>query len=206
MNAASAAAPATRSPFRNVLTLSIGDFISKAAYFLAFVYMAHKLGVSGYGVLEFAIAVRTYVLLLADAGLELWAIREAAKGVNPATLIVRIVPARLVLAVIALLATGLLMLAPADPRLRQVLPLLTLSVLVQAFNLKWVFMGQERMSRVAVGLIASQLAFAGCAFFLVHRPSDLILAPAAFLAGELVLAAYFWRLYVKLHGRPTIVP
>jgi O-antigen/teichoic acid export membrane protein len=70
------------NPFRNILTLSIGDFIAKAAYFLSFVYMAQKLGVANYGVLEFAIAVRTYLLLLADAGLDLWAVREAAKGVD----------------------------------------------------------------------------------------------------------------------------
>src|SRR3954466_365958 len=98
------------SPFRNVLKLSIGDFVAKAAYFLAFVYMAQKLGVSGYGVLEFALAIRTYLLLLADAGLELWAIREAAKGVDVSMLVARILPARLVLAVFALLATGIVML------------------------------------------------------------------------------------------------
>jgi O-antigen/teichoic acid export membrane protein len=194
------------SPFRNVLKLSVGDFMAKAAYFLAFVYMAQKLGVSGYGVLEFALAIRTYLLLLADAGLELWAIREAAKGVDVSMLVARILPARLVLAVFALLATGIVMLAPVEPRLRQLLPLLTLSVLVQALNLKWVFMGQERMARVALGLIVSQLVFAGCAVLLVHQPSDLILVPIAFLAAEVVMAAYFWRLFVKRHGWPRLVP
>src|SRR5262245_29532127 len=95
------------SPFRNTLTLSIGDFAAKAAYFLAFVYLAHQLGVENYGVLEFAVAVRTYLILLADAGLELWAIREAAKGLDVHALAARVVPARLVLAAAALLASGL---------------------------------------------------------------------------------------------------
>ena len=193
------------SPFRNILKLSLGDFVSKAAYFLAFVYMAQKLGVANYGVLEFAIAVRTYLLLLADAGLELWAIREAAKGVNVSALASRVIPARLMLAAIALSATGILTAAPVNANLRRILPLLTLTVLVQAFNLKWVFMGQERMARVAIGLVASQLVFAGCIVVLVHRPSDLILVPAAFLAGEIVMAAYFWRLFVQAHGTPKLV-
>ncbi|MEO8367680.1 MAG: oligosaccharide flippase family protein, partial [Candidatus Solibacter sp.] len=70
------------NPFRNTLTLSAGDLVAKAAYFLAFVYLAHKLELAGYGVLEFSLAVRTYLILLADAGLELWAIREAAKGLD----------------------------------------------------------------------------------------------------------------------------
>ena len=194
------------SPFRNILKLSIGDFAAKAAYFLAFVYMAQKLGVERYGVLEFALAVRTYLLLLADAGLELWAIREAAKGEDPLRLTSRVIPGRLALAVFALLVTGVLALTPGNPHFRRVLPLLTLTVLIQAFNLKWVFMGRERMTRVAIGLVASQLVFAACAVMLVHQPSDLILVPLAFLASELVIAVYFWRLFVRTYGRPVLGP
>jgi O-antigen/teichoic acid export membrane protein len=194
------------SPFRNILKLSVGDFLAKAAYFLAFVYMARKLGVGGYGVLEFAIAVRTYLLLLADAGLELWSVREAAKGVDVTILAARIIPARLMLAAVALFAAWLVGAAYGDASLRQILLLLTLTVFVQAFNLKWVFMGQEQMARVAIGLIASQLVFAGCILILVRRPSDLILVPAAFLASELVITAYFWRLFVRRYGAPRIAP
>ena len=192
------------NPFRNILKLSIGDFIAKAAYFLSFVYMAQKLGVANYGVLEFAIAVRTYLLLLADAGLDLWAVREAAKGVDVAGLAARVIPARLMLAAVALGATGILNALPGNPNLRRILPLLTLTVVVQAFNLKWVFMGQERMAKVATGLVASQLAFAAVAVLLVHRPSDLMAIPVAFMAGEAVMTAYFWRLFVRVHGRPRL--
>jgi O-antigen/teichoic acid export membrane protein len=194
------------SPFRNTLTLSAGDFVAKATYFLAFVYLAHKLGISGYGVLEFALAVRTYLVLLADAGLELWAIREAAKGLDVRVLAARVIPARLVLAVVSLAVTGLFMLGPGDPEFRRILPLLTLTVLLQAFNLKWVFMGRERMARVAIGLIASQLAFAACVFLLIRQPADLMLVPVAFLVSEFVIAAYFWRLFAKHHGRLKMVP
>ena len=68
------------SAFRNLLHLLVGDFVAKAAYFLAFVYLAQKLGISGYGVLELALAVRTYLVLLADAGLELWRSARRPKG------------------------------------------------------------------------------------------------------------------------------
>src|SRR6185369_1456004 len=100
--------------------------------------------------LEFALAIRTYLVLLADAGLELWAIREAAKGLSITSLASRVIPARLVLAVIALSSTALV---AGNPQLRLVLFLLTLTVLIQAFNLKWALMGQERMSHVAIGLM-----------------------------------------------------
>ena len=194
------------SPFRNILKLSIGDFLSKVAYFLAFVYMAQKLEVAGYGVLEFAIAVRTYLLLLADAGLELWAIRESAKGGDVRALTARVIPARLVLAVVAIGAAVLLTLLPGDPNFHRILPLLTLPVVVQAFNLKWVFMGHERMTRVAGGLVLGQAVFALCCVALVRRPADLIFAPMAFLACEVAIAAYFWILFVRLHGAPKLLP
>ena len=190
------------SPFRNVLKLSAGDLVAKAVYFLSFVYMAQRLGVANYGVLEFALAIRTYLVLLADAGLELWAIREAAKGLSITSLASRVIPARLVLAVIALSSTALV---AGNPQLRLVLFLLTLTVLIQAFNLKWALMGQERMSHVAIGLMLSQFAFAGCAAALVHRPEDLLLIPAAFVASELVQTIYFGRLFVKLHGLPKLI-
>jgi O-antigen/teichoic acid export membrane protein len=193
------------SPFRNILKLSAGDFVAKVAYFLAFVYLAQKLGTDGYGVLEFALAVRTYLVLLADAGLELWAIREAAKGLDVRVLASRVIPARLLLAGVALAATGLFTLLPGNPHLRLLLPLLTLTVLVQAFNLKWVFMGQERMARVAIGLIASQLAFAGCVILLVHQPADLLRVAIAFLTSEFLITVYFWLLFAKLHGALKVV-
>src|SRR3982750_1959964 len=125
------------SPFRNVLKLSAGDLVAKAVYFLSFVYMAQRLGVANYGVLEFPLAIRTYLVLLADAGLELWAIREAAKGLSITSLASRVIPARLMLAGIALASTGLV---GGNSQLRLILPLLTLTVLIQAFNLKWASM------------------------------------------------------------------
>jgi O-antigen/teichoic acid export membrane protein len=187
------------------LKLSVGDFIAKAAYFAAFVYMAQKLGVASYGVLEFAVAIRTYLLLVADSGLELWAVREAAKGVNVHRLVASVAPSRLILAALAFLSVnGILAAIPENPNLRRILPLLGFTVFLQAFNLKWIFMGQERMMKVALGLVASQLVFAGIIFLFVKQPEDLIWVPVAFLASEFVIVVYFWRLFIKLHGRPRM--
>lgn len=193
------------SPFRNILKLSVGDFIAKAAYFVAFVYMAKRLGVANYGVLEFAVAIRTYLLLLADGGLELWAVRESAKGVDVHRLVAIVAPVRLMLAALAFLSmNGILAIVPENPNLRQILPLLGLTVFLQAFNLKWIFMGQERMIRVALGLVISQLVFASMVFLLVHRPADLIWVPVAFLASEFIIVIYFGHLFINLYGKPRV--
>src|SRR5688500_15152449 len=86
------------NPFRNIFRLSVGDFIAKALNFLAFVFLARTLGVESYGVLELAIAIQVYLLLAGDAGLELWATREAARGADTRDLINGVLSIRVLLA------------------------------------------------------------------------------------------------------------
>ena len=56
------------SVFQNIFKLLVGDFFAKTLNFLAFVYLARVLGVSTYGVLEFALSIMTYFLLVGRRG------------------------------------------------------------------------------------------------------------------------------------------
>ncbi len=193
------------SPFRKILTLSAGDFLAKALYFLAFIYLAHKLGVASYGALEFAISLRTYLLMLADGGLEMWSIREASKSSDIRLLVAKLVPFRLMLAVAAFsVLMGLLWIIPDNPNLHRILPAFGLTVIAQSVNLKWAFMGQQLMSKVAVGLMCSQFVFAMGVFAFVKTPEDIVWVPFSWLAGELVIVGYFWRLFIRSHGWPIL--
>jgi len=192
------------SPFRKILTLSAGDFLAKGLYFLAFIYLAHKLGVASYGALEFAISLRTYLLMLADGGLEMWSIREASKSTDIRGLVARLVPFRLMLAVAGFsLLMGLLWIIPDNPNLHRILPAFGLTVIAQSVSLKWAFMGQQLMSKVAVGLMCSQFVFAMGVFALVRTPEDIVWVPLSWLVGELVIVGYFWRSFIRSHGRPV---
>jgi O-antigen/teichoic acid export membrane protein len=189
------------SAFRNILRLSVGDFIAKTLNFLAFVYLARTLGVEGYGVLEFALSLLTYCLLFADGGLELWATREAASGADIRKLAARIAPLRFVLASGSFcVLLVLLFFLPNYPGLRTIMILFGLTLFVQAFNFKWVFMGQERMTRVAAGLVIAQIVFASAIFLVVHSPRAIIWVPVLRLVSDLAMAAYFAWLFVRTHG------
>jgi len=189
------------SPFRNILRLITGDFAAKALYFVTFVYLAKTLGVAGYGVLEFAVAIRTYLLLLADGGLEMWAVREVAKGKEIRRLAARVVPLRAILAVASYAAvTSVLGILPDNPNLRKLLPVLALTVFLQAFNLKWVFMGTGKMSHVGAGLVLAQGAFSALMFLVVRGPGDLMSIGTVWLTSELVLILYFRWLFAKRYG------
>jgi len=189
------------NPFQNIIRLSVGDFVAKTLNFFASVYLARVLGVTSYGTLEFALSILTYFLFLADGGLELWATREAAQGRDIRDLAARIVPLRLVLAASAF---GFLLILqtilPDYPALKTVLVLFGLTLFPQAVSLKWVFMGQEQMTRVAAGLVTAQVVFVTGVFAFVHSPVGIVWIPVLRLVADLIMAAYFLRLFASTYG------
>ena len=146
--------------------------------FFAFVYLARILGVASFGVLEFAGSVLTYLLLIADGGLEMWGTREAANAADLPTLAARIVPIRLLLATISfVLLLAVLPLFPDYPSLRALLVVYGLTVFAQAASLKWLFMGQQKMAGVARGLVIGQAIFAVTVVGLIRSPAGLVWVP-----------------------------
>lgn len=195
------------NPFRNILKLSAGDLVAKALNFIAFVYLARTLGVENYGVLELAIAIQVYLLLAGDAGVELWATREAARGADAETLINRVVPIRLLLATFVFVALAVVLAvtqpSPEYPGLRRLVLLFGLSVLPQALGLKWLFIGREKMSRAAAGLIVAQIAFSLAVLLVVRTPDAVVWVPVVRVVADAAMAGYFWWLYRASHGRFT---
>ena len=182
--------------------MATGDLVSKALSFFAFVYLARILGVSNFGVLEFAGSVLTYLLLIADGGLEMWGTREASKTTDLPGLAARVVPFRLLLASVSF---ALLLLAlplfPHYPKLRLVLVIYGTTVFAQAVNLKWTFMGQQQMARVARGLVIGQALFAATIFAFIHSAVGLVWVPVLRLVSDLATAVYFARWFHRVHGR-----
>ncbi len=190
------------NPFRNILRLATGDLISKATSFFAFVYLARILGVSNFGVLEFAGSVLAYLLLIADCGFEMWGTREAANSTDIPGLAARVLPIRLLLASLSfVLLLAVLPLFPRYPSLRAVLVIYGLSVFAQAASLKWVFMGQQQMSGVARGLVIGQVVFAALVVGFIHSPVGLLWAPAFKLLGDLTTTGYFAWWFARTYGR-----
>ncbi|MBZ5645623.1 MAG: oligosaccharide flippase family protein [Acidobacteriia bacterium] len=190
------------NPFKNILRLATGDLVAKATSFLAFVYLARVLGVSNFGVLEFAGSVLTYLLLIGDGGLEMWGTREAATTADVPALAARVVPLRLLLASISFLILVLLLpLFPHYPNLRAVLLVYGLTVFAQAFSLKWTFMGQQNMTRVARGLVIGQVVFAVAVVAFIHSAVGLVWVPVFRLVGDLATTIYFARWFRRIHGR-----
>ena len=193
-------------PFRNIARLATGDFLAKTLTFLAFIYVARKVGVELFGVLEFAGSLLTWFLLAGDAGLEMWATREAARSKDLRGLIGRVVPLRLILASASFaVLLGILPFLKIEPEglrplLQVVLLLFGFSVFLQAVTLKWVFLGQEQMARVSAGLVAGQVIFAAAVFGLVRTTEDALWVPVIRLASDAAMAAYFAAAFARENG------
>jgi O-antigen/teichoic acid export membrane protein len=191
-------------PFRNILRLSAGDFAGKALYFLATIHIARAVGVSGFGVLEFGLSMLAYFTLLADGGLEMWATRAVAWGEDVRALAGRVVPLRFLFALVSFSVLFLILpFCPPHPGLRAVLMLFGVSLFAQAGSLKWVFLGKERMTATAGGLVVAQLVFCLAVFAFVRGPEHVLVVPALRLAGDIAAAVYFWCLLAKtVPGHP----
>jgi O-antigen/teichoic acid export membrane protein len=189
------------SPFKNVVRLATGDLLAKATSFFAFVYLARILGVTGFGVLEFAGSVLAYVLLIADGGLEMWGTREAAQAADIPALAGRVLPLRILLATFSfLILLAVLPLFPGYPYLRTVLLIYGLSVFAAATNLKWIFTGQQKMTGVARGLVIGQAMFAVLVVVFVHKSGALLWVPVFRLLSDSASAVYFAQWYRREYG------
>jgi O-antigen/teichoic acid export membrane protein len=196
-----AARCALANPFQNILRLSVGDFLAKTLNFLAFVYLARRLGVEIFGVLEFANGLLTYFLLLADAGVEIWATREASRAVDLRGLAGRVLPLRFSIAALAFGALlAILAWLPDYVGLKPLLVLFGLTLFAQAVSLKWLFMGQQKMTRVAAGLVVSQMVFAATVFGFVRDAGQLLRVGVFKLAADAALALFFALRFAREHG------
>jgi O-antigen/teichoic acid export membrane protein len=195
------------NPFRNILRLSVGDLLARILSFLAFIYLARVLGVNSYGVVEFALSVAIYLQAFTEGGLDLWATREVAQGKSLKRVAAQVVPLRFLLGLVGFGGLVLLLpLFPDYPQMGLLLVLFGLRAFSQALDLRWVFMGQEKMRVVATGLIIAQVVFAGAVFGLVRGPADVVWVPIVQLVGNLVMAGYFYYWFVASERTLLIRP
>jgi O-antigen/teichoic acid export membrane protein len=195
------------SPFRNIARLFAGDLAAKALQFVTFIYLARTLQVEAYGVLEIALAATSYLVLVGDLGMELWATREVSRERDIRSLAGRVLGLRLALGALAFGA--FLAIVPFFPNYPALRPLLVLGGLALAGNiasLRWGLLGRERMGAVATAAVASQFVSTALALALVRDATDVWWVPLARAAGDVVAAALCVRAFRADAGGPPRRP
>jgi O-antigen/teichoic acid export membrane protein len=180
-------------PDGDFLRLAVGESLAKAAGFVAFAWLARRLGPEGYGAVETAAAVALIGGLVVDGGLGPVAARAVALDPRRAAAEAARVPAlRLGLAVACVLAVTAAVWAADIGRTRGDLVLLfALSLLAWPWNQNWLCQGLGRTSLAAAAQPLRMGVFALGALLLVRRPEDLLRVGWLEIVAVGALAAYF---------------
>ncbi len=179
--------------FRDLLALSGGELASKLIAFAAFAYLARVLQPEAYGSLELAVSLALSFAMLIDFGLSPIGAREVARNPSEsARLAARIPTARLVVALLAIPAMGLLVLAMRKPaETVQLVWLFALSLVALPFTQRWLFQGLEKMLWVSAGGVIRMGVFALGVVIWVREPADLVHIGVVEVCSLSAVAVYF---------------
>ena len=195
---------------RNTVMLGLAQFATSLAGLAVTLVVSRTLGPVGLGQWRFAVATSAYLLVVSDAGLSLFAIREIARNATAAGRLV--VP---VIVVQAVAATGLwaiviacLLLTGLDDSVVLLTALVCLVGSVNALSVGFVFRGLERMATLARVTTATQLAGNAIGVAAVVLTRNLVWLAVAQIAAGLGADVLLYRgvkhIYPISRTRPTL--
>jgi O-antigen/teichoic acid export membrane protein len=187
---------------RNFLALLTGEVGYTLLRFVAIVYLARTVGVSGFGLISFALAVVAYFMLLTNLGLNEYGVREVARDREAVAQHSEVITAiRLAMAVVSfgLLALCLWLLGTSQQE-RVVAIVFGLLLFPFAGSLEWVFRAMERMSHVGIARTLSSFCYLVLILAVVRGPDHLLLVGLFAVAGEVAATAYLYVVYRRSYG------
>jgi O-antigen/teichoic acid export membrane protein len=194
-----------RSILGNFAALSAAELICRAVSVFVTLSLARRLGVEGYGRIEFAFQLAIWLTPLVRDGLDVLAAREIARHRRLVrSIVAHVLAVRLGLVVLAY--TFLIVLGAAfhpGSNERVLAALYGLLLLTTALGLDYAFRGLERMGIVAISLVIRTAVYAlGVAFSSV-TVERLFLVPCWLIAGEAIGIAFVWGIFLRQYGRPN---
>lgn len=184
----------------NVFSLSVGDVLSRIIAFAGTAYLTRKLGPAGFGIIGFAMALGSYLRLVATGGSNSMATREVARRPgDTAAIAASVILVRLVFALLAMVAMAILAwLIDKSLTTKLVIALSGLSFLSLAIDTTWAYKGLERNRPVAVSMILGQTIFVVLVLLFVRGRDDVVFVPVAQFLGELIGASLLAVLILRV--------
>ncbi len=180
--------PDRRSFVARIAAMGAGEFVSKAAVTLSFVYLARVLTPPVYGEVEWALSLVMVSTLVADAGLGSWASAHTGAHPDEAPRVVAQV-AWLRAGLSAATASTLLVVASAyGGGAARALAVYSVALLLMPASLGYLFNGLGRPEWAALGSALRGTIFAGTVALLVRAGSPSWHVALAEVAGALALA------------------
>jgi O-antigen/teichoic acid export membrane protein len=201
--------PAHRRIASNFACLSAAELICRTTSIVVTLSLAQRLGVDGYGRIEFAFSVVFLLVLLLRDSSDVIVARELSRHprlIRP--LVDQVLAYKTLFALVlfsGLALVGSLTLVPSDAR---ILALYGTMLFTTAIGLDFVFRGTERMGLVAMSLCVRTGIYACGVLALVRDASRIAWVPIWLTVGELTGIALVWLSYLKHYRlpRPRLSP
>lgn len=186
----------------NFTLLAAGEVVSKAFTFVAFTYLARRLGPSTFGSVEFALALIVLFTLIVEGGFSPYGAREVAKDPGAVSrLASQIVALRSILALgVLMLLLGFVALLSRPWPVKQLVLLYGLTLFLTPVHLSWVFQGLDRMGVVAATTTIRWMVFACSIFLWVREPGEVWRVPVVEVGALVCAAAFNLWMYRRVYG------
>lgn len=192
---------AGRLVFKNFLSLTFSNAISKVAGLFAVIYLARILGPAEFGKMNFALAIVSYFSILAHLGLGTIGIRELAQNPgNRTACINQILSLKLLLgcaSFLLLLVFSFFLRESAEMKLLVVFYGLTMFT-SNVLTFDWVLQGIEKMEYLGTSTAVQGLLYLSLILLVVKGSADLTLIPWILLAAQGGAVAFMVWTYRRL--------
>jgi O-antigen/teichoic acid export membrane protein len=190
----------------NFAALSVAEVLCRGTSVGVTLYLTHKLGLAGFGRIEFAFNIVFWLVLLVRDGFDVISSREIARHprlVRPLVNHVLAIKVRIALGLLlGLIVVGGLTLSSGTDR--AVLWLYGLMLVTTASGLDFAYRGLDRMGLVAASLTIRTGIYALGVLLFVHDESRIAWIPGCLVAGEAIGIALVWVFYTRQYGRPRL--
>ncbi|ODU00934.1 MAG: hypothetical protein ABS79_02560 [Planctomycetes bacterium SCN 63-9] len=202
------AAPLERSNGKRIASnfalLSAAELICRTTSVVVTLSLAKRLGVVGYGRIEFAFNVVFWLVLLVRDSTDVIVARELSRHprlIRP--LVNQVIAFKALIAIVLYLGLALVsLLTFQDHSDRIILGLYGLMLFTTAIGLDFVYRGTERMGLVAASLCVRTLIYACGVLMWVNDASRIIWVPIWLAVGEATGIAIVWSAYLKKYRLP----
>ena len=183
-----------RAAVTGSLALAMGEAVARLVAFGTTVFLARTLGPESYGVMAVAAGVMLYLSQIADSGVELGGLTDAAAGparVNEIASSVLSHRLRVAAALLVVVVPAGYWLLPQPDGL--VLAVYALGLPAVALSVRWVYVGLQRSTPVAVSRVLGDVVTAALTLAFVRGPATVLAAPLAVVLGGLAAAVLLLR-------------
>jgi len=186
---------------RNFIAIIGSDISRRLLGMLTIVYLARKVGIAQFGVINIGFTVLTYALMVSSLGLSSYGARAVARNEN-GSLINKIISVRIITGLITfVIVVAATLLFVADALTASIIIVFCLSLFANAFLLDWFFQGKERMGIIGAGRSISAVAYLLVILIFVHKPDEIIWVAIAALSGDIFASIISWSYFRKQYGK-----